>query len=1261
MQDDSALKPSFRGASAPSTYLTNAEQFNQAKAIDAKYESSSFADAMGIAVENEWAIPSAERLIERDKTFETDVNFSTDHAKLSEEFGQEFDIDTQSYIANSHSQDELNARVRWAREDIERHRALSDHGIKGTVATLTAAIFDPVGILAGAFTGGASWVTKGNTVRRALKTGGVVSAESAAFESLIVASDTQKQSEDILFAAGGGFVLGAMLSPLMRANDPSFAKITDETDDVINSTVNKELQRSHSRETNEAASVLDPTEIDIEGTKVRLNKAKVNQTIEAHIEDLTSKSRSGITFKDGRAQAQVTIKGLKENVSELIKKGKDHKARVAASLGAPRNATEASNYQYRFEQIAKLYEPKIKSAEERISGIERQLNATAEAKSARKELEAFKGKTRVEQINQLFKGNAPRLSDDIKKQKAAVASSVPPKSVKEPEIDSKEASDDNGGSVGAARTDKLKVVDFPFELSDSLDNQIEDIIDSIDHLPEPINIKTGKDSGFADALYSAFTTLDNSLNQAFRGLAHKLLENPQGNALPDDTASIKSFIFDKQINSAVKNRYNEGYEEWSVSEGRNIASAYLDVKNFKPKFDNQVYAKITNPDLEVHPAIAKAADGLREGFAKALEIRKAKGELGFEHVKSDSRYIPRIMDGAKMDTAVNKYNKATVLATLSQGYQTGGIKLSQKNADTLAEMQYNRTMSSTLSARHAFEDVVSVAERERFLKELETAGVPKEVLEDFVAEKELAELTDSVSSRAKFGVYINPEAEVNGLKVQELLNTNVAELSQNYFKEAAGGAALATKGIKSYSHGMSLIDAAEQVGRNSGLSKERMATEAQMLRDTVTMMYGKSTEADPTSLAVVGARRVREYTGIIRLGQVGFAQMGEIGRAMAHLGLGTVLKNVPVASLFKSRRGIRAGGKSSGDSIEPELREIEEQLGYVGEDNWLTPVSVRHEDLGEVGEAGAVGRIFDNMTAAGGRVNAIASGFQAIQGGSEKLVMRGIKQNLIKMAEGDNRFSRQLLTESGLTDEFIDEFSEFIRKNPKSEKFNGKDIRLMNFEAMSPQMRETLVIAMQRMSGRMIQRNFIGDTSPWMNKWVGKSLTQFKSFSLVSMEKQLIHDLRGDKIKAAQILMFSSLMSYMAYSSQHLLRSLGEDDPEAYLAEAFDERNVAFGVFNKLPQTASVSLAGDALATFGALPDELYSTGGRMGFRPMNTGNVAPALGTIQGGVDLVGSLVNTLSGEGETKDTAEKLRKLIPLGNTIGVGSVLQAANNQL
>ena len=1259
------LKVGYRGEFAPEPYVAGRTIL---ESQEIAREEADFGEALGLGIENQWITSALDRGLNRANKHQAVEGYKPEEEL--EEYKSEFNFAGLDYLKESKSPEQLRERASHLREDIKRHRALSAHGWKGTVAEMVAGVIDPAGIAVGFATGGYGASAKIGRLGRALKTGLAVSAEAAAFETALTLSDTQRDLDDIIGAAGASLVLGSAIGSIARSN-PELKGIADAAD-AVDSAVAREAKSARVAAELEKATV--PDVVTVKDKRVRLDSRVVDDKLATHRASLESRTKPQV-FKGNKrqrkaakkveiARTQSSIDTLKAEIEEIKGTKVAHKARVASSFGAPRNASEALRNTNRAAMIDNMYDPKVTAREQKLSVVEERLKLLEGADAAAEELKAFDAMARPQKIRQVFGDNPPKLVDEVERQVKAM------KQLDEVADEAEELSEKVAEEVAAKAeptpAEKVQKADEAVEFvgpkqpafttGETMQEFMESIMRQMTDLPKPVSMRY-LPKFLSDRLQGLFTTLDNSENLVFRGLGHMFFESPQGHNTPQMTAGILSAVHDNKIRFAIKNRYNEGFDAWSRANGRGAVKAAADKGRWREQFNNEVFLKIYDPDRAVQAGIEEAADGLRDGFSEALRIRKEAGELGFEAVEDLRTYVPIIFDGTKMMSAFKKHSKEDVLRALSQGYQTGKFKLSPKNSHKLAEMQYIRTMEGITSQRHAFDTVVSQAERQRFLEELRSAGFGEEVISDFIAGKEVQEMLDNVSNRSKQSMGINPTAKVstpNGdLYVHELLNTNVAELSENYIREAAGGAAMAKKGFGTYQQALQVVDAAERYGINMGQDVTRTKTEAQMLRDGINMIYGKSIEANPKGGVEVATRRAREFTALIRLQMMGFVQAPEIARSLTELGVATNMKQIKGLGILR-RRAVREGGKSSGDLSEPSLRELEYLLGYVGESNWDAPVIVREADFGEGAAGNELSRLYDNMVAYGMKANTVMSGFQAIQGGAEKIVAKSIHYRLNEMLSGARKMDSASLREVGLDDEFMADLQKFWGDNPKVVQHNGQDIRMLNIEKMPPEMRLKLSVGVTRLSGRLIQKQFVGDTSAWMNKWLGKCLTQFKTFSIVSAEKQLIHDIKGDKIKAAQILGWSSLIGTIAYGTRVHLDALGQKDPDKYIEERMTDRNVAYGVFNMSPQLSSLGLGLDFMATMKMLPDDMYAAPGKGGARPMALDNVAPLLSTGKDTVDLATSAIGLLTGDSDGYTVAKKAHRVAAGLRSVGIGQIV-------
>lgn len=1168
-------------------------------------ESQSMSGLAKLAIEDTWLGAGAARIYNRINDFDGDPSFdvSTMQKDLTFKFGHK----GYEYFKDSKSQEELTAKMSYWNDDKERHRKLSEYGIAGGVAQLTAGILDPTAIAIGVATEGIGFGVKLGKLGRIVSSMAVNAGANVAMEGLMYASDTQRSLDDIYMAAGTGAVLGAGFGALSREKNIQVAEAADSFDEVAARTVKAQMDNDVYKAANEVA----PSPLMVKRkTEVTPRKA-VMDTLESRKVSRIEKKKAKKKYEEGQVRHTAAMKSQTDEIAQLH-----------ADLGVRKGELDSKLRDGRVRDI------KAKYAEE--------LNASKQLMDEGEEVLKYTRKSVTpEEISEGVPIDNPENTPVIE----------------EPSTATSESTTVDNQSIGAAKTDKATVERSLFSPHEKMEEKLQDLEELGDNIDDS-KVVAGT-SRIAQSLQSSFATVASSESRAARGLASQLLENPQGNQFAGKTASILNFVYENQLRSVGKNRWNEGFNEFLKETGVGKLKGYMS-KDHLHSFNDKVHYGLTTGE-SVSPAVDKAVEGQREMLKEGLLLMKKNGVAGFENVDPNANYFPVIFNGNKMLKAENVHGEMSIIDTLKDGYMTGKFRLKENQAVTLAKMQLLRSRNSTLTASESFEKAIPSANaRAIFLDDLRKQGVEDEFIDRLEHNLEQRDIEDGVSNRAKMSLGININSSTAGLSVRDLLETNVANVVDNYVKEAAGSSAIAKMGYKTPSELMSTIAAVENDMIEQGINKAQIDREIGTLKTAVTMIMGKSVDAEPNSFSVVAARRIRDWTGLVRLGQVGFAQSAELGRGMAHLGVTTTLKNVPAAVNWVKGMDV------------PELKEMQELLGFIGEDYKLSGWNIRSDELGMNAETmSQLGETFDRVTAAGARVNGWLSGFNVIQGGMEKINMRGINQKLKKHMSGEELLGDGMLSEIGFTTEFLDSVKAHMDANPKHERYNGEKVQLFNIDEMPADMQETLATGITRLSGRLAQKNFIGETSPWVNTALGKVMTQFKTFSIVSAEKQLLHDLRGDKVKAAQILAYSGLIGYMTYMAQQAVRSFGEEDPAAFMQEQMQGKNVSIGIWNKLPQTASLSLAGDAMASFGLLPDSVVQQQGESGFfRPMkDTGDVVPSLGIAGDIASTARDAIGLATGDDSisARQTLDKMRRMLPLGNAIGTGQLLQATINNI
>ena len=898
--------------------------------------------------------------------------------------------------------------------------------------------------------------------------------------------------------------------------------------------------------------------------------------------------------------------------------------------------------------------------ETNLADYQGRLERGARAKMSAQRYKQWKGMTTEQKIAQAYQdGEIPNVKSELRRQMEGLGPMRPVKAVEAmtenaqrsgaPEASTVGKVEEGGtGTAGAMRADE-KVIHKVYDLEWDDVKKISAFAEDGTKVPESlVASRLKRRSKFTDALHSAHAIVSNSKDFSIRGFAYHLFEAPQGGQAAKVTVAARVKNYSVQIRSAMRNRLNEGLEEWGKENGLSRYATLMRQENFKA-YNKSVMIEIKKPGTYDSEAIRKGAAGVKDQLEAAGIIRKDAGEAGFDNMEFDKSYVPIIMDDQAIKNALRNHSEFRVMELLSLGYQRGAFKLDKALADRIAEGYITRSKNHTLTMRDAIrmnpdKDIEDVG------KKLKAAGVDQDTIDDFLDIAMDKEMKQHMSNRAKKSLHPDLSVELNGLKFIDLVDHDLPKLLESYTRDAAGGAAFAKMGFKTRREVLDMLTLLEKGATNNGFLPADIGREIQVLRDGVDLAYGRSLNTEAHSGFVRNLSRLRDATGLLRLQFVGAASIPELARVTAQRSLSSVMDACPDLGAFRSTKNLREGGKYSGQFKRPDLREIELAMGYTGEDHVLYPNGLRADDLEEADISGRLGTWFDNAIAQGRRLQEVASGFRLIQGTGEKIAVRSLAGDIKKWAlKGGKSLSDENINRAGWSDGFLGDLKKFMNENPATDTFNGKTVDLFNFGKMAPDMQERLQIGMHRLVMADMQRPYIGETPIFMHKWLGQTLTQFRSFSIMSLEKQLVHDIKHDKAMGAIMAMHSAMLGYMALGISSMQKNIGKDDALEKIENDMTGKNAVIGVVNRMGQLASWGIGQDMLATMGVLPDNLLGSPGEYGARAFTTGSV-PTLGLITDAGQAMKAIPDLIKGKADTSDTLKEIQDVLPFAKAIGI-----------
>jgi hypothetical protein len=220
--------------------------------------------------------------------------------------------------------------------------------------------------------------------------------------------------------------------------------------------------------------------------------------------------------------------------------------------------------------------------------------------------------------------------------------------------------------------------------------------------------------------------------------------------------------------------------------------------------------------------------------------------------------------------------------------------------------------------------------------------------------------------------------------------------------------------------------------------------------------------------------------------------------------------------------------------------------------------------------------------------------------------------------------------------------------------FNGDKLASLDITKMeNKNAANEFVQAIHRGTSQIIQDTFIGEKGAWAHEGMARLMTQFRTFSLTSIEKQWARQ-RGNvgTAKSLGIIMAAMAAATPLYMARTYVQSIGRKDQQAYLEQRLSFYNLARATMNYV---AATGLAGDFLdagqAITGAdfMGNERGNTGGA-GAKRFIGNMVAPALGTAD---DLWKAVQNTKKGTDPTELVkvlpGSRLPYLMPAINALG------------
>lgn len=721
------------------------------------------------------------------------------------------------------------------------------------------------------------------------------------------------------------------------------------------------------------------------------------------------------------------------------------------------------------------------------------------------------------------------------------------------------------------------------------------------------------DSILAKMPYLASTGLQlaKSKHPTARMIAGLLLENTTGAVGRGRTAALDKNLLQRQYDEYLA-KAEDHYTAWRNRNNGNIFTDQMSGE-LRDRFQREVSQEIRSREAgaaphQSDPDVRAYADQLEAGYDRMRVDQQTRNTVGAARLGDSSRgYSPRSISA--------KWARG---ATLEQRRA-----LSKEFADQLEEQWNDRAFAEKIATGYV--------ERAR----LEAGGgvpVPanlysdeaNEILRDVmraagVSDDEMAKLLGKFSrggvSHTKKRLELDLDAVVrteagDEFRVADAFEHDQAKLYQRYTRRTSGEVALTNFGV----YGQRGMQQLRRLMADFGPNGQPATIEELRAFDQIAAEFYGVPLPGTNNKALGNLRLVGSMS---MLGGMAFNQLAEFSNALPLLGLGGALKQV--GSLPRLIGDVVKGRKS------PLLDSIELIGGPIGHDQ---RVVFPHQELDDTQVWGASDlNAFDRILRSGAQALPWLNGFHyvhaaQVRGIAEQIVHKSMKyirdggENAALASMGMNADLRVRLAAD------LDRIATFDAQ--------GNLAALDLTKATDPDAVAEYVQAVHRGSKQIIQGTYIGETGKWAHDDLLRILTQFRTFSITSMEKQWTRQ-RNDlgTIKAMGLLLGSMGFAIPIQAARVHINAAGREDKDEYI-----DKQMAPAMFarNLLNYSSISGTLGDVIDAGAALANQPLS-GGRSG-QQGSALEAIPALSYISG-----------LAGAVKERDPRELLRAL-PYGN---------------
>lgn len=730
-------------------------------------------------------------------------------------------------------------------------------------------------------------------------------------------------------------------------------------------------------------------------------------------------------------------------------------------------------------------------------------------------------------------------------------------------------------------------------------------------------------------------TLWNSKSPVANLMAFSMFESAPGLWRNSKSAALLRNDYFAEAADSLIATYHPAYQAYAKSRGVSKVKAYWAASELKDEFNWEVakemnrreMGKPENPNLD--PAVKQYCDAADKGTDLIRRRAQETGVEGFEAIQQRSGYMPRNLGSAKVINAISKaaHGERTVRELLMKAMQKAVPDLTDRQASIMAKAFITRARGKAMDMDMQTLNLTTGDSR-AFIKEtLENHGVAAEDIDGILSVLGHDIEERGIVSHAKRRMPLDLDVSHENISMRDLLDYDVAKVFGHYAQTMAGRSAAAAKGIGSKAKLEEIIQTILREDPDIGKSALGLNPSAgkDYLRALMAPFFGG---ADETHVLPI-VRRMTQLTTLGTMSMLGIPQLAETGAQIAAVGLWNWLKTMP--EVWKMFRGKSSERQALADDLQG-------LTGHLGRE-WAL---LRHDlnlEFGryDLNESMALAAQLDEALAKGLQLQSHISLFNKVKELQTETLLITYTDKLMRKLR-DNEFTQEdinRLLDMGFEPKYLKRIKERYIDTGVVD-FNSKGTcDKVNFAHWKAEDMAIFNMGMRRLVNQVIQQGAAGEGWLWAKSNFGKLLTQFKSFPMLAVQKQVVRNLALNDAVTYNTAMYGLMTAALAFSVREVIN--GRTDK-------LDAEKIAKGAFGMSNLTGWLPMFTDPVASmlgFDGLMFDDYSKYGSADVLNM------PAISVLQRMARVPGATLNLVTpGLEYTREDAMSLGVVPILGN---------------